>query len=161
MKPFTIRTINPADKTWISRTLTKHWGAPAVVSRGVIHQANLLPGFIAIFRGNPSGLVTYHIRSNHCEIVTLDSLVTGIGIGKALLDAVCQTAQALECRRVWLITTNDNMPAIRYYQKKGFRLVAVYPNAIQHSRKLKPCIPKVGLDGIPIRDEIEFEKILF
>ena len=73
---------------------------------------------------------------------------------------VNKIAQAQEFRRVWLITTNDNTPAVRFYQKKGFSLVAVYRNAIEASRKLKPEIPLKGIDGIPIRDEIELELLL-
>jgi RimJ/RimL family protein N-acetyltransferase len=64
------------------------------------------------------------------------------------------------CRRIWLITTNDNTAALRFYQKKGFSLVAVHRNAIERSRQLKPEIPETGNDGIPLRDEIELEIVL-
>lgn len=66
-------------------------------------------------------------------------------------------AEAQDCRRLWLVTSNDNFPALRLYQKRGFRLVAVYPNAFTEYRKLKPSIPIYGIDSIPIRDEIELE----
>jgi Acetyltransferase (GNAT) family len=64
------------------------------------------------------------------------------------------------CRRVWLITTNDNLRALRFYQRRGFRLVAVHPDALARSRELKPSIPEIGLDGIPLRDELELELLL-
>jgi RimJ/RimL family protein N-acetyltransferase len=103
------------------------------------------------------GLVTYRIEGSQCEVVTLNSEEEGTGIGTALLEAVCREAAAAGCTRVWLITTNDNLPALRFYQKRGMRLFALHPNAVEASRKLKPEIPLAGWEGIPIRDEIELE----
>ena len=154
-----IRPITTADRVWIRQILTFHWDSPQVVSRGVLHNADRLPGFIAVRQDAPSGLVTYHLTSDECEIVTLDSQVEGIGIGTALIDAVTHVAQAAGCHRLWVITTNDNIPAFRFYQTRGFYLVSVYPNAVQASRVIKPGIPEKGIDGIPIRDEIEFEMV--
>jgi len=105
----------------------------------------------------PAALVTYRINGNKCEIVTLNCLVEGAGIGSALIDTVREMAISAHCKRLWLITTNDNTKALRFYQKRGFSLVAIYPNALEQSRQLKPEIPLVGNDGIPIRDEIELE----
>jgi len=90
----------------------------------------------------------------------MNSLVEGKGIGSALVDAVKSIAVASKCKRLWLITTNDNTKALRFWQKRGFRLAAIYPGAVEKSRKLKPEIPLIGDDGIPIRDEIELEMIL-
>lgn len=112
-------------------------------------------------RGNePVGLATYHLDGDSCEIVTLDSLVEGRGIGSALVAEIEKAATAAGCRRLWLVTTNDNLAALRFYQKRGFVLVAVHPNALEQSRQLKPSIPTVGVDGIPLRDEIELEMLL-
>ena len=93
-------------------------------------------------------------------IAALDGLAQGQGIGTALLETVKQVALEAGCRRLWLIVTNDNLPALRFYQKRGFHLAAVYPNALEASRRLKPEIPLFGLDGIPLRDEIELELTL-
>ena len=79
------------------------------------------------------------------------------GVGTALLDAVRDAAVQAGCRRIWLITTNDNLRALGFYQKRGYRLVAVHRDALQRSRELKPSIPLVSPDGIPLRDEIELE----
>ena len=84
----------------------------------------------------------------------------GIGVGSALLEAMKKKAREFGCRRMWLITTNDNLPALGFYQKQGFHLVRVYPNAMERSRKLNPTIPLVGIDGIPLRDELELEVLL-
>ena len=149
--------ITDQDRRWLRNYLQERWSSSQVVSRGIVHQADTLPGFIANWKGKPAGLLTYHLDGDACEIVSLNSDIEGVGIGTALLEATKKQAASQGCRRLWLITTNDNVEAIRFYQKQGYELVAVHRNAIEQSRKLKPSIPVIGLHGIPIRDEIEFE----
>lgn len=103
------------------------------------------------------GVVTYRIRNSDCEIVSLDSLDNGRGIGAALLRAVVDEARARGCARLVLTTTNDNLRALGFYQKRGFTLVKVRPGAVDEARKVKPAIPEIGEDGIPLRDEIDLE----
>jgi GNAT superfamily N-acetyltransferase len=150
-----IRPADAGDRGWILRILEEHWGGAAVVSRGRIHRADELPALVALLDGERVGLLTYRIADAQCEIVSLDSLV--IGAGRPLIDAIRRTAVESGCRRLWLITTNDNLGALRFYQKVGFVLFAVHPNALEISRRLKPSIPSVGIGGIPLRDEIELE----
>ena len=144
----------------MTRHVAEHWGAEIVVAHGTLYHPAELPGFVAELDGKAAGLVTFHIAGDACEIVTLDSLHPGQGIGTALIEAVKAAAGAAGCRRLWLITTNDNLHALGFYQKRGFRLVAVHPGAVNEARKLKPEIPLIGNDGIPIRDEIELEIVL-
>ncbi len=157
MGTFTIRPADKADRNWIAQFLDKHWGSTRVVTRGQVYLAHLLPGFIAEDEDEKIGLVTYRIDNSECEVITLNSSRENGGIGTSLLDAVKQAAAEEGCKRIWLITTNDNFPALRFYQKRDFRLVAVYPGALDQSRKVKPEIPLFGIDGIPLRDEIELE----
>jgi ribosomal protein S18 acetylase RimI-like enzyme len=131
-----------------------------VVTRGESYCPVELPGFVTIRDTNRVGLVTYHIEGQDCEIVTLNSMHPSMGIGSALISALVKVAKQEMCKRIWVITTNDNTGALRFYQKKGFVLVAVYRNAIKESRQIKPEIPLIGYDGIPIRDEIELEYVL-
>jgi len=140
--------------------LQEWWAGPKIMTRGKVHYADKLPGFVAVQEERPAGLVTYRIDGTGCEIVTMNSLAEGKGIGSALIEAVKNAATKAGCKRLWLITTNDNTKALRFYQKRGFKMAAVYPNAIEKSRHLKPEIPLTGNDGIPIRDEIELEMIL-
>ena len=160
METFDIRSADEIDPQWIGSFLERRWGSRLVVSRGKLHDAAALPGFFACHRERIVGLATYHIVDASCELVTLDSEVEGIGIGSALIAAVRKAAITADCRRLWLITTNDNLPALGFYQKRGFRITAVHPNALEQSRQLKPQIPFTGLDGIPLRDEIELEMSL-
>jgi len=157
MNPYQIYPISVQDRAWIANLLTERWGAPQVVSRGRVHQADQLPGFIVYLDNQPAGLATYDLQADQCEITSLDSLVEGIGMGTGLINAVRSVAETAGCVSIWLVTTNDNIHAIRFYQKRGFHLVAIHANALQHSRTLKPGIPLLGYEGIPIRDEIEME----
>lgn len=157
MKKLKIRKIRPEDKIWINKLLTKHWGSPKIISRGEVHLADRLSGFIVELGKSRVGLVTYKIKNNECEIVTLNSEKQKVGVGTALVDKIKEIAQKNNCKRVWLVTTNDNFDALKFYQKRGFCLVKVHRNALELSRKLKPEIPKIGLNGIPLRDELELE----
>ena len=136
------------------------WGSNIIVTKGKIHSVDKLLGYVAIVNDKIEGIITYCIENNECEIVSLDSFIENQGIGASLIDKVIETAKENSCKRVWLITTNDNTKAIRYYQKKGFDLKAIYLNSIQESRKIKSEIPLYGSDNIPILHEIEFEMIL-
>jgi len=157
---FEIRPLKKDDKDWVANLLTEWWASPAVVTPGGVHRADELPGFIASQDGRNVGLITYDIVGDRCEIVTMNSLVEGIGIGSALIDAVREAAVAAGCRRLWLVTTNDNINALRFYQKRGFLLVAVHRNVVEQWRRTKPEIPYIGNDGIPVRDAIELEIFL-
>ena len=139
-----IKPITLDDNAWVMHFLQVIAHSLRVVSRGVLHEPGKLPGFIGWYNGE-------------LEVVTLHSAIEGQWLGSALLKAAQAVANSNKCRRMWLITTNDNTHAIRFYQKRGMVITAVYPNALTHSRTLKPEIPLIGNDGIPIRDEIEFE----
>jgi len=160
MKSFQIRPVNNEDKAWIAKFHAEQWGSAVSVTRGKAYQADSFPGFIAMNQDRKAGLALYRLDGKACEIMSMNSLVEGIGIGSALVDAVKDAALKAGCKRLWLIITNDNTKALRFWQKQGFRLAAVYPGSAEKLRRLKPEIPLTGDDGIPIRDEIELEMIL-
>ncbi|OLS14074.1 MAG: N-acetyltransferase GCN5 [Promethearchaeota archaeon CR_4] len=160
MRDFEIRKLNEKDLQWIIALLTDHWGAPLVVVRGRIYHADQLPGFIAIKENHSVGLATYNIEGDVGILVSLDSLVEGIGIGTELINAVRAVTRLAGCKRLSVTTTNDNTHALHFYQKRGFVLKTLYSNIIEQSRKLKPQIPLTGIDGIPLRDELELELAL-
>ncbi|MFX1265110.1 MAG: GNAT family N-acetyltransferase [Promethearchaeota archaeon] len=155
-----IRPVEAEDQAWVRQVSVEHWSSEVVVTRGKVHLVEELAGFVALISGERVGLMTYDIQDDSCEIVTLNSFVEKQGIGSALLSRIEDEAMAAGCRRLWLITTNDNLEALRFYQKRGFSIAAVYSDAIKESRRLKPEIPLTSEDGIPIRDEIELEKPL-
>ena len=158
---YLLRAINEEDKTWLSEFIKQQWEENyVVVHNEIIYPADESGFLVENKSGDCIGLLTYQITNHECEIITLDSLVPGQGIASHLIDATLKISQRANCRRVWLITTNDNLNALGFYQKRGFQIRAVYPNAVERSRKLKPTIPLIAENGIPIRDEIELELTL-
>lgn len=155
-----IRRTDESDRPWMLQ-IARGWGADFVITRGRKVFPAEIEGFAAIDKtGQKVGLVTFEVDGEECEVVTLDAFTKHSGIGSALMKRVEDEAVERGCRRLWLITTNDNLDAIRFYQRREYVIAEVYVNAIQISRRLKPSIPLVGNYGIPIRDEIEFEKYL-
>ena len=119
-----------------------------------------LPALVAEADGERAGLATYRIEDGDCELVTLDALTVGGGIGGALVEALADTARAAGCARLHLVTTNDNLPALRLHQRHGVVLAAVRLDGVAASRRRKPQIPATGHAGIPIRDELVLERAL-
>lgn len=157
-KEFIIREVQDKDLSWIKDLTIKQWGDELVAVHGDAYIPHKLSGFIAIkSSGEPIGLVTFIIDKKECEIVTLNSIEPNNGVGSALLSEVTKTAETAGCNRLYLTTTNDNIKALEFYQKRGFILVAVHRGAVDQARTIKPSIPLVSPAGIPIKDEIELE----
>lgn len=155
-----LRPLAPEYHLWAWRILQEQWGSTTMVSRGVLYDMTTMPGIIALVDGEPAGMANYAVAGDECEILSLYSQLEGKGIGTALLSNVRAVALAAGCRRLVLITTNDNTHALNFYQKRGWRLAAVRVGAIDAARRIKPEIPLLGNDDIPIHDEIELELVL-
>jgi ribosomal protein S18 acetylase RimI-like enzyme len=149
-----IRPVRPDERDWVARVIEDRWGAETVVAHGVVLTPADLPGFVAEDEGRRVGLLTYRVEGDDCEVVTIDAFETRRGVGTALVEA----AAGMGHRRLWLVTTNDNVAAQRFYERLGFGLVAVHAGAIARSRALKPEIPFLAEDGTPIADELEYER---
>jgi len=144
----------------VDAQIAKSWSGPFLVSKGVLHDSRTQPGFAAFADGELAGYALYNIANGECEMTVLESLRQKRGVGGALINAVIEAAKESNCRRVWLITSNDNTHAIRFYQRFGFSLKAVYIDAMDVARQLKPQIPLLGEEGIPLQHEFEFEIVL-
>jgi GNAT superfamily N-acetyltransferase len=152
-----IRPLVRADRAWVEPLVVERWGEPIVVGRGRVWRPAELPGFGAFEGDECVGLVTYELEGAACEIVTIDALIEGDGVGTRLLEAVVGLAREAGCERVQLMMTNNNVRALAFYQKRGFRLTDLRPGAIDEERRLKPSIPELDSAGIPIRDELHLE----
>jgi len=156
-KSIEIQPIRDEDRIWIKDWLMDRWGDIQIVVHGTVYEADSLPGFVARVRNEVVGLITFYFQDHQCEVVSLDSLKVQRGIGTALLQAVGLEAISAGCRRLWLVTTNDNLDALRFFQRRGFVLCGLQPGAVDKARLIKPSIPLVGQNAIPIRDEIDLE----
>ncbi|MBZ9689683.1 GNAT family N-acetyltransferase [Clostridium estertheticum] len=152
-----IKIISSENRKQINDFISSHWFSADMVVRGELVDMTILDGFVIYDEETIIGLVTYRIKVNECEIMSLDSLRERQGVGIALVNKVIQTASKMKCMKIKLITTNDNINAIRFYQKRGFDMANLYHNAVDTSRKLKPSIPLFGDFNIPLKHEIEFE----
>ena len=157
MGQVTIRDFTDADRPWAERLLGEDFGGRVQVRLGGAIDPLACPGLVAEREGEQVGIVTYEAEGDDVEVVYIEATAKQEGIGTSLLDAV---AARTAPRRLWLVTTNDNLDALRFYQRRGFRIARVRPGAVDQARKtLKPSIPEVGNFGIPIRDEIVLERL--
>jgi len=155
---FTIREKRQEDNDWVKSVAEEQWGSEKIISGEKMHHILTLPGFIAEKDDKQVGVILYFVENSECEIVALYSLIKKNGIGTELIKKIIEKSKKENCKRVWVLTTNDNTYALRFYQKRGFVLSAVRINEIEKQRIKKP-IPQTGNDGIPIRDEIELEML--
>jgi ribosomal protein S18 acetylase RimI-like enzyme len=155
MGQVTIRALTDADMPWAERLLDG-FGGRHQVRLGSVVDALARPGFVAERDGELVGIVTYDADGADVEVVYIEVTAKHEGVGTGLLDAVQARTGA---QRLWLVTTNDNLDGLRFYQRRRFRITDVRPGAADEARRtLKPSLSEVGNFGIPIRDEIVLER---
>ena len=155
-----IERISNETRDLVNQFFIDNWFSTDMSIRGEILDGTKLDGFLLQEDNTIIGLVTYTFFGDICEITSIDSKKENIGLGSALLKEVEKVAKNNNCKKMRLITTNDNMRALQFYQKRGYCLTKLYPNAMEEVRKVKPDIPELGDNDIPLRDEIELEKKL-
>ena len=155
----TVRERTKVDGPWIESRLQTWMGSDVIAVHGEVFRPADHRGFVAEDDGRRSGLLTYRFDGDGgLEVLTIEAVVEDRGVGTALLQAAIEAARKAGCLRLWLVTTNDNVDALRFYQRRGMRLVALRPGAVDEARaRLKPEIPLEAENGIPIRDELELE----
>ncbi|UCG16366.1 MAG: GNAT family N-acetyltransferase [Phycisphaerales bacterium] len=151
------RPIQDSDREAIAEFIEHHWHGRKVISRGKAYYPHQEEGFVDWRDSKIVGLLTYIVHGDAMEVLTLNSTLKGEGIGTALTLMAIDHARENNIKRIWLSVTNDNLPAIGFYQRLGFRMVQVNIGAVDKARKAKPQIPDVGHHGIPIHDEIVME----
>ena len=155
---YTIEPITPRTRALVTAFIEQAWHGTEMRIRGEAVDMTLVEGFVWFAPDGMAilGLITYIFREGACEITSLNSLYENRGTGTALVELVKETARAHGCSLLRLITTNDNVNAIKFYQKRGFGLAGINLGAIDKERAQKPEIPLIGQNGIPIHHEIEF-----
>ena len=132
MLKFKIIEIKDDLRNKVKGFLETYWGSSKMVTRGKIHHVNKLPGYVVIVENEIKGLISYNIIDHECEIVIIYSQIKNIGIGTGFLDLVIKSAKQEKCKRIWLISTNDNTPAIKFFQKRNFEWVNFYKNSVEN-----------------------------
>lgn len=148
--------IHKDNRNTVNEFILKNWFSTTMAVRGRIVDMTKLDGIMASENNKIIGLITYEIVDDELEIMSLDSIYEKHGIGTKLINNVLNIAKGSNCTKIKLITTNDNINAIKFYQKRGFNISVIYKDAVAKARELKKEIPLIGDNDIPIRDEIEF-----
>ena len=157
---YRITPVTKDDSVWIKNFMTCNWGGEPLVIRSKKFFPSELPGLLVRDGENILGFLFYIIENAECEIIVFEIFEKFHGIGTAVLNELIQLAKAHRCQRIFLMTTNDNLDALRFYQRRGFHICRIHIDSITQSRKLKPTIGLVGDYNIPLRDEIDLEMIL-
>jgi GNAT superfamily N-acetyltransferase len=154
-----VRDKEPEDQPWIEKMLRERWGGVQVIAHDEVFDAHLLPALVG---GEREGLATFRTQQTNlikfAELVTLDAVKANQGVGTALVEALVSRLRVEMITVLRVTTTNDNLNALRFYQRRGFRITAVHPGAVDKARLIKPSISVIGEYGIPLRDEIELER---
>jgi N-acetylglutamate synthase-like GNAT family acetyltransferase len=154
-----VRQRDESDRAEVERFLAERHSL-RVARLGRIEEAFDHPALVAERDGRLAGVLTYVLDGDACEILTLHATERFAGAGTALVKTVESLARDAGCDRLWVITTNDNVDALRFYQRRGFRLATLHRAAVDESRAhLKPEIPLIGDHGIDLRDELELDKV--
>ena len=149
-----VRELGDDDRPWLREIIEREWGLPAVSISGA-HDPGELPGLVAYDGDDRLGALTYRVDQDTCEVVTINAVVEGKGVGAALLAAARAIADQRGLR-LWLITMNDNIRAIDFYQRQGMDLVALHRNFVDVVRQYKPTVGDANTSGIPLRHALEF-----
>ncbi len=154
-----IKPIGDVDRIWLPVWISQRWRTETLVFRGEKNIPAELPGFIALMHKMPVGVITYRVKDNVCQIISLDTVVHGKGIGIALLEKVLEVMRNQNIHQIKMLTTNDNVKRMEFLEQNGFKKVKVFEDeVVKYSRKVKPEIQPFGYENLPIRDEIEFQR---
>jgi ribosomal protein S18 acetylase RimI-like enzyme len=149
-----VRRLESGDRGWLGELVEREWGLPVVSISGP-HDPTDYPGFVAVDGASRLGAATFIVMDDACELVTLNAVTPGKGIGSALLSAVKDEADRRGLR-LWLITTNENIRAIEFYQRRGMDMVALHRDFVETVRRYKPSVGAGSSTGIKFRHAIEF-----
>jgi len=148
------------DRQWLAQLWQRRWGSDVMVVEGHVFNLSEVSALIALDGNRRVGAATWILLPAAAELVSLDSLEENQGVASLLLTAAQTTLMAAGVRAITLTTTNDNMRALGFFQRRGFRLVGLSVGAVDRARHQKPSIPIIGHQGIPLHDEIRLEKML-
>ncbi len=146
------------DEEWIRNAVRNEWHSDLVIIKGrEVHPAEF-DALIVLKNSERGGFLLYRITGTQCAILTLNSFMKREGIGSRLIDYLEEKLLQKDCNMLEVTTTNDNVESLAFYQKLGFNITSIQVNAMEHAREMKPSIPRTGIHGIPVRDEIILAK---
>jgi ribosomal protein S18 acetylase RimI-like enzyme len=158
LPPVLVREATDADRPAVRELFQRDFGRTKIVAFGEVMDLDQVLSLVAVFYDDPSGALAYRLLGDALHIVALatDPMWQRSGVGGHLVAEAELLARRLKLARVVVATTNDNLPALYFYQRRGYRLTDLIPNnVVTSTRQEQP-----GFAGIPVRDEIRLEKRL-
>lgn len=155
-----LKRLEELDRARVNAFLISRWFSLEMLVHGETIDLSNVQGKAILESGEIIGMITWRTLDDALEILSLDSLHEGQGIGTILLEQAVAEAKKQRLRRLVLTTTNDALRALRFYQRRGFDLLCLRRGAVDKARKKKPQIPLTGENGIPLHHEIDLERIL-
>ncbi len=156
-KELIFRETDSSDSEIIKELMKKHWGGEPLVIRGKKYFPSSLDGIMVLKNQQVIGFLFYEVQNKICEIIVFEVFDKFNGIGTKILDQLKEMARSKNCEKVYVMTTNDSLDALRFYQRRGFHICGIHIDSVKVSRKIKPSISEAGEYGIPLRDEIDLE----
>lgn len=146
-----VRALDDRDRGWLRDLVAETWSLPVVSPGRVYDDPSALDGVVAEHDGERLGILTYDRREAEWEVVTLNATVSRRGAATGMMRAVRDAATAAGASRLWLITTDENIGAIAFYEAIGMRRARVHSNFVEVVARYKPAVRGA------FRDAIEFE----
>ena len=159
LPPVLVREATDADRAAARELFARDFGRTKIVAYGEVMDIDQMPALVAVRYADPSGALAYRLHGDALHIVALatDPMWQRSGVGSYLVAEAELLARKLTIPRVIVSMTNDNLPALYFYQRRGYFVAEWIPNAVaKHSKSAS----LVGFAGIPIRDEVRLEKMI-
>lgn len=151
--------LEPIDSEYACQHLGELWGWPVITPLRTYTADDQLHGMVWRDEwGSIQGLIVWHTEADNAEIISIDAYQQGRHIGGRLLDGAEAELRKRGVQSVAITTTNDNLRAITFYVRRGYRLVGLELDGMDRVRAVKPDVPETGQDGIPLRDMLVLEK---
>ncbi len=158
LPPVLVREGTDADRPAVRDLFERDFGRTKIVAFGEVMDIDQMPALVAVTTVDPSGALAYRTLGDALHLVALatDPMFQRSGVGGYLVAEAELLARRLNLQRTVVATTNDNLPALYFYQRRGYRLTDIVPNSvIEHTGNVVS-----GFAGIPVRDEVRLEKKL-
>jgi ribosomal protein S18 acetylase RimI-like enzyme len=158
MPPVMVREATDSDRAAARELFQRDFGRTRIVAFGEVMDIESMPALVAVLYAEPSGALAYRLLGDSLHIVALatDPMWQRSGVGGYLVAEAELIARKLKLGRIVVATTNDNLPALHFYQRRGYRMTElVASSVVAHTHQ-----EIAGFAGIPVRDEIRLEKRL-
>jgi GNAT superfamily N-acetyltransferase len=159
LPPVLVREAGDGERETALELFRRYFGRTGIVAFGEVMDLDAAPALVAEMNGEIAGALAYRLVEAGLHIVALvtDPMWQRSGVGGYLVAEAELLARRLKIPRVIVSMTNDNLPSLYFYQRRGYFVSEWIPNGVARQSKGSSL---VGFGGIPIRDEVRLEKMI-